>query len=73
MSRFIVCSSIYYIVIRPGVFMGSMDADADCTYAQRDDKVALFKTLRRDLERIRAGTFDTSSMQLVHLSSDVNE
>jgi hypothetical protein len=58
---------MYYIVTRPGVSMIFMDADADCTYAQRDDKVALFKTLRKGLERIKAGTFDTSSMQVVCL------
>lgn len=40
---------------------------------QRDDKVALFKTLRRNLEHIKAGTFDTSSMQFVRLPNDVNE
>jgi hypothetical protein len=50
--------------------MGFMDADADCTYMQRDDKVALFKTLRRTLERIKDGTFDTSCMELVCLPSD---
>ena len=60
----------YYIATCPGVFMGFMDADADCTYMQRDDKVALFKTLRRTLERIKDGTFDTSYMELVCLPSD---
>jgi hypothetical protein len=35
---------------------------------QRDDKVVLFKALRRDLERIKAGTFDTASMRIVRLS-----
>ncbi|KAF8491315.1 uracil-DNA glycosylase-like protein, partial [Russula emetica] len=34
---------------------------------QRNDKVVLFKKLREDLELIKAGTFDTSSMQLVGL------
>jgi hypothetical protein len=34
---------------------------------QRNDKVVLFKKLREDLELIKAGTFDTSSMQLVRL------
>lgn len=36
-------------------------------FAQRDDKVALYKTLRQNLEQIKAGTFNTSSMQVVHL------
>ncbi len=39
----------------------------DAKHTQRDDKVALFKTLREDLERIKAGTLDTSSMGLVRL------
>jgi len=43
----------------------------DAKHTQRDDKVALFKTLREDLERIKAGTLDTSSMQLVRLSGDI--
>ncbi|KAN0116438.1 DNA glycosylase [Russula decolorans] len=34
---------------------------------QRNDKVVLYKKLREDLELIKAGTFDTSSMQLVRL------
>jgi len=34
---------------------------------QRKDKVVLFKKLREDLELIKAGTLDTSSMQLVSL------
>ena len=38
---------------------------------QRDDKVMLFKMLKENLEHIKAGTLDTSSMQLVRLSSDV--
>ena len=42
----------------------------DANYTQRDDKVALFKILRENLEHIKAGTFNTSSMLLVHLSSD---
>jgi hypothetical protein len=33
--------------------------------------VALFKALREDLERIKAGTLDTSSMQVVRLSGDI--
>ena len=47
-------------------FMVLTDAD----YIQRDDKVALFKMLRDNLEHIKAGTLDTSSMRLVCLSSD---
>jgi hypothetical protein len=43
-----------------------MDAD----YTQRDDKVALFKTLRENLEHIKAGTLDTSSMRVVRLADD---
>ena len=46
--------------------MGFTDAD----FTQRDDKVALFRTLRENLEHIKAGTLDTSSMRLVRLSSD---
>ncbi|KAH9988169.1 hypothetical protein BJV77DRAFT_1023244 [Russula vinacea] len=34
---------------------------------QRKDKVALFKVLKENLEHIRAGDLDTSSMQLVRL------
>ncbi|KAI9462883.1 uracil-DNA glycosylase-like protein [Lactarius psammicola] len=37
---------------------------------QRDDKVALFKVLRENLERIKAGTLDTGSMQAIRLRSD---
>ncbi|KAI9444042.1 hypothetical protein H4582DRAFT_1918883 [Lactarius indigo] len=37
---------------------------------QRDDKVALFKVLREDLERVKAGTIDTGSMRIVHLRAD---
>ncbi len=48
------------------VFMVFMDAK----HTQRDDKVALFRMLREDLERIKAGTLDTNSMQLVRLSGD---
>lgn len=36
---------------------------------QRDDKVALFKVLREDLERFKAGTLDTGSMRIIHLDS----
>lgn len=36
-------------------------------HTQRNDKVVLFKKLREDLEPIKAGTFDSSSMQLVSL------
>jgi len=36
-----------------------------------NDKVAPFKALREDLELIKAGTFDTSSMRLVRLSGDI--
>lgn len=36
-------------------------------FAQRDDKVKLYKTLKENLEQIKAGTFNTSSMQVVHL------
>ena len=43
----------------------------DAKRTQRDDKVALFKTLREDLELIKAGTLDTSSMHLVRLSGDI--
>jgi hypothetical protein len=39
----------------------------DAKHTQRNDKVVLFKKLREDLELIKAGTFDTSSMQLVRL------
>jgi hypothetical protein len=42
----------------------------DADYTQRDDKVALFKALRENLEYIKAGTLDTGSMRLVRLSSD---
>jgi hypothetical protein len=35
---------------------------------QRDDKVLLFKTLREDLERVKAGILDTSTMRAVRLS-----
>jgi hypothetical protein len=38
-------------------------------YTQRDDKVALFRKLKEDLERIKAGTYDTGSMQLVRLAA----
>jgi len=48
-----------------------MDTPTDTDYTQRDDKVALFKMLRENLEHIKAGMLDTSSMQLVRLSSDV--
>ncbi|KAH9983824.1 hypothetical protein BJV74DRAFT_849421 [Russula compacta] len=34
---------------------------------QHDDKVALFRTLRENLESIKAGTLDTGSMRLVRL------
>ncbi|KAH8992737.1 uracil-DNA glycosylase-like protein [Lactarius akahatsu] len=37
---------------------------------QRDDKVALFKVLREDLERIKAGTLDTGFMRIIHLRAD---
>ncbi|KAH9171552.1 uracil-DNA glycosylase-like protein, partial [Lactarius sanguifluus] len=37
---------------------------------QRDDKVALFKVLREDLERVKAGTLDTGSMRIIHLRGD---
>ncbi|KAH9059791.1 uracil-DNA glycosylase-like protein [Lactarius vividus] len=37
---------------------------------QRDDKVALFKVLREDLERVKAGTLDTGSMWTIHLLVD---
>ena len=43
----------------------------DAKHTQCDDKVTLFKTLREDLERIKAGTLDTSSMQFVRLSGDI--
>ncbi len=43
----------------------------DAKHTQRDDKVAPFKALREDLELIKAGTFDTSSMRLVRLSGDI--
>jgi hypothetical protein len=36
-------------------------------HTQRKDKVVLFKKLREDLELIKAGNFDTSSMQPVSL------
>lgn len=36
-------------------------------HTQRKDKVALFKVLRENVEHIRAGNLDTSSMQLVRL------
>ncbi|KAI9443716.1 hypothetical protein BJY52DRAFT_444268 [Lactarius psammicola] len=39
---------------------------------QRDDKVALFKVLRENLERIKAGTLDTGSMQAIRLRPDDN-
>jgi len=42
----------------------------DADYTQRDDKVALFKMLRDNLEHIKTGNLDTSSMRLVRLSSD---
>jgi sulfur relay (sulfurtransferase) complex TusBCD TusD component (DsrE family) len=37
------------------------------THTQRKDKVALFSKLRENLEYIKAGNFDTSSMQLIRL------
>ena len=43
----------------------------DANYTQRDDKVVLFKMLRENLEHIEIGTLDTTSMQLIRLSSDV--
>lgn len=52
---------ISYIMIH----FGSIFVDAK--HPQRKDKVVLFKKLREDLEIIKAGTFDTSSMQLVNL------
>ena len=42
----------------------------DDKHTQCDDKAALFKTLREDLERIKL-TLDTSSMGLVRLSGDI--
>jgi hypothetical protein len=42
----------------------------DADYTQRDDKVALFKMLRDDLEHIKAGTLDTSCMRHVRLAND---
>ena len=47
-------------------FIGFTDAD----FTQRNDKVALFRILRENLEHIKAGTLDTSSMRLVRLSRD---
>lgn len=37
---------------------------------QRDDKVALYKVLRENLERVKAGILDTSSMPIIHLRAD---
>jgi hypothetical protein len=37
-------------------------------FAQRKDKVLLFKALRDDLERVKAGTLDTNKMQAIRLS-----
>ena len=36
--------------------------------SQRDDKLALFKVLRENLESIKAGTLDTRSMRTIRLS-----
>jgi hypothetical protein len=46
---------------------GFIFVDAKHTHTQRKDKVVLFKKLREDLELIKAGTFETGSMQLVCL------
>ena len=40
------------------------------THPQRDDKVALFKELRENLARIKAGTLDTRSMRIIRLRID---
>jgi hypothetical protein len=37
---------------------------------KRNDKVALFKALRENLERIKAGTLDTGSMPIICLPAD---
>lgn len=61
-----VCCACGYMRTPPHLaFTVFMDAD----YTQRDDKVALFKMLREDLEHIKAGTLDTSSMRPVRLAS----
>jgi hypothetical protein len=38
-----------------------------CNTMQRIDKVPLYRTLREQVEQIKAGTFNTSSMKPVHL------
>ncbi len=43
---------------------------ADGFHPQRDDKVALFKVLRENLERVKAGTLDTGSMRAIRLRAD---
>ena len=39
--------------------------NADTT--QRNDKVVLYKKLKENVEQIKAGTFNTNMMQVVHL------
>jgi hypothetical protein len=52
----------------PSDASGELKAMADFPPPHRCiDKVVLFKKLREDLELIKAGAFDTSSMQLVRL------
>ena len=43
---------------------------ANCFHPQRDDKVALFKVLRDDMERIKAGTLDMEPIRIVCLWTD---
>ena len=50
--------------------IGSIQTLVDGFNLQRDDKVALFKALKANLERIKAGTLDTGSMQIIRLRVD---
>ncbi|KAH9047469.1 hypothetical protein EDB83DRAFT_2403282 [Lactarius deliciosus] len=52
------------------LFCVSLSTSGRVVSHQRDDKVALFKVLREDLERIKAGTLDTGSMRAIPLLED---